>query len=71
MRPLEGFETEAQHAERFEVDPRTIRRWRNQPNGLPFTKAGRTVLCHVDWTIEWLRSNREQRNPAPKRGRAA
>jgi hypothetical protein len=37
MKILEDYETEAEHAKRFDVDVRTLRRWRNLPNGLPYT----------------------------------
>jgi hypothetical protein len=59
-RLLEPFETEEQHAERFDCAPRTIRRWRSLPDGLPYTKAGRVVLLHPEWTAEWLTRRRRQ-----------
>jgi hypothetical protein len=27
--------------------PRTVRRWLNQPDGLPFTRIGNRILIHV------------------------
>jgi hypothetical protein len=72
MKILEDYETEAEHAKRFDVDVRTLRRWRNLPNGLPYTKAGCTVLYRLDWTEHWLESHKTQRNPEQsRRGRRA
>ena len=67
--PLAGFDTEPQHiewlAEEFgrHWDPRTLRNWRNEADGLPYTTAGKTVLYRREWTIAWLESRRTVRNP--------
>jgi len=34
--------------------PRTVRRWLDQPNGLPFTKMGNRILIHLPTAREWL-----------------
>jgi hypothetical protein len=35
-------------------DPRTVRRWLNQPDGLPFTRIGNRILIHIPSAREWL-----------------
>jgi hypothetical protein len=50
--------------------PRTVRRWLNQPDGLPFTRIGNRILIHVPTAREWLM--KRMRKPAPRRrGQAA
>jgi hypothetical protein len=45
-------------------DPRTVRRWIDQPNGLPFTRIGNRLLIHIPTAREWLLS-RVRTQPAP------
>jgi hypothetical protein len=81
MPDLSEFETKAAHAAWLggvlgkTPTERTIDNWRDQPDGLPFTTAGRTPLFCREWTIEWLERRRRQNNPADQRnkrgGRAA
>jgi hypothetical protein len=54
-------------------DPRTVRRWIDQPNGLPFTRIGNRLLIHIPTAREWLLSRVRQRNPRrrPNNERAA
>jgi hypothetical protein len=42
---------------------RTVRRWLDQPDGLPYTRAGCRILIHVPTAREWLMSNLKRRNP--------
>jgi hypothetical protein len=35
-------------------DPRTVRRWLNQPDGLPYTRIGNRILIHIPSAREWL-----------------
>jgi len=44
-------------------DPRTVRRWMNQPNGLPHTRMGNRVLVHIPTAREWLFSRMRHPNP--------
>jgi hypothetical protein len=39
-----------------EVDrhPRTVRRWLDQPDGLPFSRIGNRILIHVPTAREWI-----------------
>jgi hypothetical protein len=54
--------------------PRTVRRWLDQPNGLPYTKIGNRILIHVPTAREWIFSrmqNQKKRAPASRRTRKA
>jgi len=46
-------------------DPRTVRRWMTEPNGLPYTRIGNRILLHVPTAREWIFSR--MRHPAPRR----
>jgi hypothetical protein len=35
-------------------DPRTVRRWMNGPDGLPFTRIGNRILVHIPTAREWI-----------------
>ena len=48
-------------------DPRTVRRWMNEPDGLPFTRIGNRILVHVPTAREWIFGR--MRHPAPRRKR--
>ena len=52
-------------ARRLKRDTRTVRRWMNEPNGLPFTRIGNRILIHIPTASEWIRSR--MRKPNPKR----
>jgi hypothetical protein len=34
--------------------PRSVRRWMNEPNGLPYTRVGNRILVHVPTAREWI-----------------
>jgi hypothetical protein len=34
--------------------PRTVRRWLDQQNGLPYTRMGNRILIHVPTARDWL-----------------
>ena len=34
-------------AKEVDRDPRTVRRWLDQPNGLPYSRIGNRILIHV------------------------
>jgi hypothetical protein len=65
------FETKAEHAAWLETTERSIDNWRNLPDGLPYTKKGKTPLFCREWTLDWLASRRRQNNPSLRRRRAA
>jgi hypothetical protein len=50
-------------AEQVDRDPRTIRRWIDQPNGLPFARIGNRLLIHMPTAREWLLNRVRQHNP--------
>ena len=50
-------------------DPRTVRRWMSQPNGLPYTRLGNRILIHIPTAREWMFSRMRHRNP--RRSKAA
>jgi hypothetical protein len=35
-------------------NPRTVRRWIDQPDGLPYTKLGNRILIHLPTAREWI-----------------
>jgi len=37
-------------------NPRTVRRWIDQPNGLPYTKLGNRILIHLPTARDWIMS---------------
>ena len=48
--------------------PRTVRRWLDEPDGLPYTNYGNTIIIHVptarDWLMRRMRNNQKQRTRA-------
>jgi hypothetical protein len=51
--------------------PRTVRRWLDEPNGLPYTRIGNRILIHVPTAREWMFSRmhnpmRGARKAAPR-----
>jgi hypothetical protein len=43
-------------------NPRTVRRWMDQPDGLPFTRLGNRVLIHIPTARDWLLSRMHRPN---------
>ena len=41
-------------ANEVDRDPRTVRRWLDQPDGLPYTRLGNRILIHIPTAREWL-----------------
>jgi len=56
-------------AREVERDSRTVRRWMNAPNGLPYTRIGNRILIHIPTARDWLL--KRMRRPAPRRKRQA
>jgi hypothetical protein len=48
-------------AEEVDRDPRTVRRWLNEPDGLPYTRIGNRILIHIPTAREWLFSRMHHR----------
>jgi hypothetical protein len=50
-------------------NPRTIYRWTEQEDGLPFVKLGKMRLIHLPTAREWIMSRMRRRNPDRPRRR--
>jgi hypothetical protein len=61
---LEPFATEAGR------HPRTVRRWMNKPDGLPYTRIGNRILVHVPTAREWLMKRMKRHNPRRRQSAA-
>lgn len=60
---LEDFLDLEPFAVQVDRDPRTVRRWLNQPDGLPFTRLGNRILIHVPSARAWMLSRVQRPNP--------
>jgi hypothetical protein len=47
-------------------NPRTVRRWIDQPNGLPYTRLGKRILIHAPTARAWIMSRMQ--NVGPRKG---
>jgi hypothetical protein len=63
---LEGFVTEEQFARDNDVSVRTSRRYRLQPDGMPYVEWGGKIYIHLETSREWLLRSRMKR-PNPRR----
>lgn len=52
-------------ASEVDRDPRTVRRWMDGADGLPFTRIGNRILIHRPTAREWIFGR--MRHPAPRR----
>lgn len=59
---LDGYVDRTILAREFGVCERTILRWQNEPDGLPFIKVGAKTLYRVDAVRQWLASRTKRRN---------
>jgi hypothetical protein len=41
-------------AQQVDRDPRTVRRWMDEPEGLPYTRIGNRILIHIPTAREWM-----------------
>jgi hypothetical protein len=64
---LADYQLEDDFARSNNVSPRTVARYRNQPDGLPYVVWGGKVLVHIPGAREWLLKRTVSRNP--RRGR--
>ena len=62
---LEDYLDLAPFAAEIDRHPRTVRRWMDEPNGLPFTRIGNRILIHIPTAREWIFGR--MRRPAPRR----
>jgi hypothetical protein len=56
-------------AAQVDRDPRTVRRWMDIPDGLPYTRIGNRILIHVPTAREWIFGR--MRNPNARRSSKA
>lgn len=59
---LDDYALEDDCAKAWGVDRRTIARYRNEPNGLPFMKLGGRVYIHLPGAREWVKRRTIRRN---------
>jgi hypothetical protein len=59
---LDGYALEEEFAAANNINPRTVARYRNQPNGLPYVKWGGRVFINVDGARQWLAKRTIRRN---------
>ncbi len=64
---LEGFVLEDDFAAAGKVSPRTIARYRNQPNGLPYMVWAGKIYIPVDAGREWVWNRIRRANPTKRR----
>ena len=53
---LDGFVDLEPFATEVKRNPRTVRRWMNEPAGLPYTRLGNRILIHIPTAREWMLS---------------
>jgi hypothetical protein len=64
---LEDFLDLEPFAAQVNRDPRTVRRWMTEPDGLPYSRIGNRILVHMPTAREWILGR--MRRPAPRRQR--
>jgi len=60
---LNDFISLEEAAKEIHRHPRTLQRWMKQPDGLPFTRMGKSRLLHVPTWQAWLMSRMRTPNP--------
>jgi hypothetical protein len=70
---LEDFLEVVPFAREIKRHPRTVKRWIDQPDGLPYTTMGKTILIHTPTARQWLlsRLSNQKKTPRARRKRAA
>jgi hypothetical protein len=63
---LEDLVEVSPFAAKVKKHPRTIIRWMDEPNGLPFVKLGNRRLIHIPTARQWLLGRTRTRNPNPR-----
>ncbi len=60
---LEGYKHIRAFADEFGRSPRTVKRWTDRPDGLPYVKLGRDTYIPVNEGRNWIRRRIVHRNP--------
>jgi hypothetical protein len=60
---LQDFLDLAPFAKQVGRNPRTVRRWMAEPDGLPYSRIGNRILIHTPTAREWIMSRMRARNP--------
>lgn len=68
MSLLQDYLTRDELTGELRVTPRTIMRWQNQPDGLPYTELGGRILYRRQTVLAWIESHERRPN---QRRRAA
>ncbi|MDR6589528.1 helix-turn-helix domain-containing protein [Agrobacterium tumefaciens] len=63
MSILNGYISRDQLAEQLNVTTRTLWRWQNQPDGLPYTRIGNQLYYNVDSIRKWIEARETKPNP--------
>ena len=58
---LEDYEPEADFAKAHRLHPRTVARYRTEPDGIPWLEFGGRIYIHIPGAKEWL-ARRVRRN---------
>jgi excisionase family DNA binding protein len=64
---LEGYIDLDPLAEELGRHPRTIMRWTEQPNGLPFVQLGRRILFKRESVRDWISAHERKPNTLRRR----
>jgi hypothetical protein len=64
---LEGFELEEDFATSANVHPRTVKRYRDQPDGLPYLIWGGKIYIPTAAARQWLLKRVRHPNPTTKK----
>jgi hypothetical protein len=70
---LDGYLDLEPFAKQVGRHPRTVRRWMDSPDGLPYVKLGKRILIRRESAVAWIASQERKpnRRPEPRRRRAA
>ncbi len=66
---LSDFVTREELSRILSISPRTIYRYSQMPNGLPYAMIGGRVHYRISSVKKWLESREKQPNPTNVRGR--
>jgi hypothetical protein len=60
---LAGYSDVKPFADEVERCERTVRRWMDEPGGLPYVQLGNRRLIHIETAREWIFRKLQTRNP--------